>query len=47
MVISDDSNFGDFEDSEEGPDLGLEEEPESFLDYLHTRRERVRVRMWS
>ena len=39
VVISDDSYFDGFEDSEEGPNLGLEEEPRSFLDYyvLDTR----------
>jgi len=39
-VISDNSNFDDFEESEEGPDLGLGEEPRSLLDYLRARRER-------
>jgi len=37
-VISDDP---DFEDSEEGPDLGLGEESGALLDYLHARRDRV------
>ena len=31
---SDDFEFDDFEDSDESPNLGLEEEPESLLDYL-------------
>ena len=34
VVIFDDSNFNDFEDSDEDPDLGLREEPRSLLDYL-------------
>jgi len=34
VVIFDDSNFNDFEDSDEDPDLGLKEEPGSLLDYL-------------
>ena len=34
VVNSDDSDFDDFKDSEEGPDLGLGEEPEFLLDYL-------------
>jgi len=41
MMNLDDSNFDDFEDSEEDPDLGLEEDPGSLLDYLHARHERV------
>jgi len=40
VVISDDSDFNNFEDLEEGPDLGLEE-PGSLLDYLRARRDRV------
>jgi len=36
----DDYEFDDFEDSEEGSDLGLEEIG-SPLNYLHARRERV------
>ena len=39
-----DLEFDEFEDSEEGPDLGLGEELKSLLDYLCARRERVRVR---
>ena len=38
MVNSKDS---DFKDSEEGPDLGLREEPGSLLDYLRVECKRV------
>ena len=38
---SDDSEFGDFEDSDESLDIGLEEEPGSLLDYLRARRDRL------
>ena len=41
VVNLDESDFDDFEDSKEGPDLGLEEETESLLDCLRTRHERV------
>ena len=41
MEISDDSNFNDVEDSEEGPDLGLEEDLGDLLDFLRAHRDSV------
>jgi len=40
-VISNDSDFDDFEDSEEGPDLGLWEKPGALHDYLYAQCNRV------
>ena len=41
MEISDDSDFDDYEDSDESSDLGLGEELGAMLDYLRAHRDRV------